>query len=108
MTTKAQPRLTISGSYTISDIKYDLLKIIAPYDGYMFNRKDTEQVRSLFNSYLGDLKFTGKIKEYNIYYTVKDNAITFDVGIKIYRDRAIKKLKIHVGTLQYPLTKVKK
>lgn len=99
--TQNQGPTYIHGYYSLQDIKYDLLKIIEPHDGYMFNRKDTEHVRGLFNSYLGDLRRAYKIREYNIYTTVKDNAITFDVSIKIHRDRATKKLKIHVGRLNY-------
>lgn len=92
----------MSGSYSIADIKYDLLKIIQPYDGMMYNRKDTDKLRQVFDAYLGDLRRADKIREYNIYYTVKENAITFDIGVKIQRDRTPKKLKIHVGMLQYP------
>lgn len=102
--TETKPRkqpLYIHGYYSLQDIKYDLLKIIEPHDGYMFNRKDTEHVRNLFNEYLGDLRRAYKIREYNIYTTVKDNAITYDVSIKIHKDRAFKKLKIHVGRLNY-------
>ena len=95
------PPLYISGYYTLHDIKFDLLKIIEPYDGYMFNRKDTEHVRGLFNNFLSDLRRAYKLREYNIYTTVKDNAITFDVTVKIHKDRAVKKLKIHVGRLNY-------
>jgi hypothetical protein len=95
------PSLYISGYYTLHDIKFDLLKIIEPYDGYMFNRKDTEHVRGLFNNFLSDLRRAYKLREYNIYTTVKDNAITFDVTVKIHKDRAVKKLKIHVGRLNY-------
>lgn len=91
---------TLSGNYSITDIKYDLLKIIEPYDGYMYNRKETERVRSLFDAYLSDLQKFNKLQQYNIFYTVKDNAITFDVSVKIHKDRSQKKLKIHVGTLQ--------
>jgi len=46
----------LMGYYNINDIKYDLLKIIAPYDGYMYNEKETNILISVFNSYLGDLK----------------------------------------------------
>tara|TARA_R110000851_G_scaffold210900_1_gene363444 strand:+ start:146 stop:541 length:396 start_codon:yes stop_codon:yes gene_type:complete len=95
------PSLYISGYYTLHDIKFDLLKIIEPYDGYMFNRKDTEHVRGLFNNFLSDLRRAYKLREYNIYTTVKDNSITFDVTVKIHKDRAVKKLKIHVGRLNY-------
>ena len=45
----------LTGYYNINDIKYDLLKIIAPYDGYMYNEKETEKLLSVFGSYLGDL-----------------------------------------------------
>jgi hypothetical protein len=99
MTTTEMTKL--SGIYSLHDVKYDILKIIEPYDGYMYNRKDTERVRSLVDSYLSDLKNFNKIVDYNIYSTVKDTAITFDVSVKIYRDRSPKRLKIHVGTLQY-------
>ena len=40
----------MSGFYNINDIKYDLLKIIQPYDGYMYNEKETNQLISVFNS----------------------------------------------------------
>jgi len=92
---------TIGGIYTLQDIKYDLLKIIAPHDGYMYNNKDTVKVRSLFNSFLGDLKKSYKIREYEIRDTEKENAITFDIEIRIHKDRSPKKLKIHVGRLLY-------
>ena len=101
MTNTPNTPYIIGGTYSLQDIKYDLLKIIEPHDGYMFNKKDTDNVRSLFISYLGDLQRSGKLREFNIYTTVKDTAITFDVSIKLHRDRAAKKLKIHVGTLQY-------
>ncbi len=95
----------IAGLYSIQNVKHDLLKIIEPYDGYMFNRKDTDKVRSLFISYLGDLRNSKKIYEYHIYSIIKENAITFDISIKLHKDRSAKKLKIHVGTLQYePIT----
>ena len=95
----------IAGVYSIQNIKYDLLKIIEPHDGYMFNRKDTDKVRSLFISYLGDLRNSKRIYEYHIYSIIKQNAITFDVSIKLHKDRSAKKLKIHVGTLQHtPIT----
>ena len=95
----------IAGIYSIQNIKYDLLKIIEPYDGYMFNRKDTDRVRALFLSYLSDLRNSKRINEYHIYSIIKENAITFDVSIKLHKDRSAKKLKIHVGTFQYtPVT----
>ena len=91
----------LMGYYNINDIKYDLLKIIAPHDGYMYNRKDTDKVRSLFESFLGDLRKAYKIREFVIRDTEKDNAITYDLEIRIHKDRSPKKLKIHVGRLLY-------
>ena len=41
----------LMGYYNINDIKYDLLKIIAPYDGYMYNDTDTNKLVSVFNAY---------------------------------------------------------
>lgn len=89
----------LMGYYNINDIKYDLLKIIAPYDGYMYNEKDTNKLVGVFNSYLGDLKKSYKIFSYEIADTEKENAITFDIQIKMQKDRSPKKLKIHVGKL---------
>ena len=96
-TATATDAYNISGSFSLQDIKYNLLKIIEPYDGYMYNGKDTTRVRGLFEAYLGDLKRCHKLQEYNIFSSVKDNAVTFDVSVKIQRDRSAKKLKIHVG-----------
>jgi hypothetical protein len=66
----------LTGYYNINDIKYDLLKIIAPYDGYMYNEKETEKLLSVFGSYLGDLKRSFKIFSFEIEHTEKENAIT--------------------------------
>jgi len=87
----------IGGTFNIQDIKYDLLKIIQPHDGYMVTKKQTQQVERLFKSYLGDLQGSYKIREYEVSATEKSNAVTFDVSVKIHRDRAPKRLKIHVG-----------
>lgn len=84
-----------------TDIKYDLLKIIEPYDG-IITKKQTKRVYDLFNSYLGDLKRDKSIKEYTITYTAKDKSITYDVGVKINNERSPKKLKIHVGVFTHP------
>ena len=89
----------LMGYYNINDIKYDLLKIIAPYDGYMYNDTDTNKLVSVFNAYLGDLKGSWKIFSYDIVNTEKENAITFDIQIKMQKDRSPKKLKIHVGKI---------
>ncbi|MDA9992172.1 hypothetical protein N9E03_00650 [bacterium] len=97
----------LMGYYNINDIKYDLLKIIAPYDGYMYNEVETNKLISVFNSYLGDLKRSYKIFSYEIADTEKENAITFDIQIKMQKDRSPKKLKIHVGKLWYEVNKAK-
>jgi hypothetical protein len=97
----------LMGYYNINDVKYDLLKIIAPYDGYMYNEKETNKLISVFNSYLGDLKRSYKIFSYEIADTEKENAITFDIQIKMQKDRSPKKLKIHVGKLWYEVNKAK-
>lgn len=95
----------IQGQYNINDVKYDLLKIIQPFDGYMYNGKDTDKVSSLFNSYLGDLRRSQKVFSYNVRSSEKNNAVTFDVQVTMHRERSPKKLKIHVGKLIYPLVK---
>jgi hypothetical protein len=89
----------IPGTYSIQDIKYDVLKIINPYDGYMFNKKDTDHVRNLIECYLRDLTNSRKIIGSNINSIVKDTTITYDLTVKINHDRSPKKLKIHVGRL---------
>ena len=97
----------LMGYYNINDVKYDLLKIIAPYDGYMYNEKETNKLISVFNSYLGDLKRSYKIFSFEIANTEKENAITFDIQIKMQKDRSPKKLKIHVGKLWYEVDRAK-
>jgi hypothetical protein len=91
----------IGGIYNLQDIKYDLLKIIEPFDGYMFNEKDTQHVSNLFTSFLSDLQTARKLQEFEVTTVDKDNAVTFDIVIRIHRDRSPKKLKIHVGRLQH-------
>jgi uncharacterized Fe-S radical SAM superfamily protein PflX len=93
----------IQGQFNINDVKYDLLKIIHPYDGYMYNEKDTVRVNSLFKAYLSDLKYSNKIFSYEIQNSEKENAVTFDVHVTMQKDRSAKKLKIHIGKLVYPL-----
>jgi hypothetical protein len=91
----------IGGIYNLQDIKYDLLKIIEPFDGYMFNEKDTQHVTKLFTNFLSDLQTARKLQEFEIISVDKNNAVTFDIVIRIHRDRSPKKLKIHVGRLQH-------
>lgn len=92
-------RYRIPGIFSIQDIKFDILKIIEPYDGYMFNKKDTDRVRSIIESYLSDLYHSRKIMSSNINTSVKDTTITYDILVKISQDKSPKKLKIHVGRL---------
>ena len=91
----------ISGSYNLQDIKFDLLKVMKPYDGFMFNEADTAKVTGLFHALLGDLKRAHKIYAFNITSSDKENAVTFDISVQIHRDRTPKKLKIHVGRFAY-------
>jgi len=86
---------------SINDIKYDLLKIIEPWDGVLMTNQ-WKPIYNLFSAYLSDLKESNTIKEYNVTYSMRDNSITFDVNVKINFERSPKKLKIHVGTFQHP------
>lgn len=99
--TTATAPYVIQGQYNINDIKFDLLKIIQPFDGYMYNGKDSDKVSALFNSYLGDLRRSQKVFSYNVRNSEKENAVTFDVQVTMHRERSPKKLKIHVGKLIY-------
>lgn len=85
----------------INDIKYDLLKIIEPYDGVL-ERGKTKPIYHLFVTYLNDLRKGGVIREFNVNTSTRDTATTFDVAVKVSADRTHKKLKIHVGVFQEP------
>lgn len=88
---------------SINDIKWDLIKIIEPYDGRLENKEDGgKKVYKLFNAYLRDLVFERKIQDFSIVSTSRDTAFTYDIAIKVSADRSPKKLKIHVGTFQTP------
>ena len=89
------------GRVSVNDIKWDLIKIIEPYDGILATNEGSERiVRRLFTSYLNDLKYVGLINDFNITSTIRDSAITYDVSIKMSQERSDKKLKIHVGVYQ--------
>ena len=93
---------------SINDIKYDLIKIITPWDGILENKPESEKIVSkLFNSYLGDLRKQHKITDFTIVSSLRDTAITYDVAVKISVDRSPKRLKIHVGVFTYPWIKRK-
>jgi hypothetical protein len=86
------------GRVSVNDIKWDLIKIIEPYDGILATNDGSERtIRRLFNSYLSDLKYADLIQQYEINGTVRDTAITYDVSVKLSAERSPKKLKIHVG-----------
>tara|TARA_B100001113_G_C21090936_1_gene614291 strand:- start:830 stop:1165 length:336 start_codon:yes stop_codon:yes gene_type:complete len=82
---------------SLQDIKFDLLKIIEPYDGVLYGETTYALVTDLFDKYLGDLKNWRMIADYTIASTERDNSITLDVAVKLSADRSPKKLKIHVG-----------
>ena len=86
------------GRVSINDIKWDLIKIIDPYDGVLASNDGSERtVKRLFWSYLSDLKYANLVSDYNITSMIRDTAITYDVAVKMSEDRSVKKLKIHVG-----------
>jgi hypothetical protein len=85
----------------ISDIKYDLLKIIEPYDG-IITKNNARIVERKFVSYLDDLKKETAIKEFNITFSQKNESIMYDVGVKLSTEKSPKKLKIYVSTFSYP------
>ncbi len=88
---------------SINDIKWDLIRIIEPWDGTLENKPESEEiVLRLFKSYLGDMQKQHKIQDFTIVGSIRDTAITYDVAVKISADRSPKKLKIHVGIFQPP------
>jgi hypothetical protein len=88
---------------SINDIKYDLIKIIEPFDGRLEGKAGSEKrVERLFKTYLVDLTKSRQIQDFNIVSSVRDTAVTYDVNVKINADRSPKKLKIHVGIFQPP------
>ena len=90
---------------SINDIKYDLIKIIEPFDGRLEGKAGSEKrVERLFKTYLVDLTKSRQIQDFNIVSSVRDTAVTYDVNVKINADRSPKKLKIHVGIFQPPWT----
>jgi|TARA_B110000503_G_scaffold137214_1_gene221047 hypothetical protein len=89
------------GRVSINDIKWDLIKIIEPYDGVLAPNEGSEQtVRRLFIRYMSDLKYAGLVNDFNVHSSIRSNAVTFDVSVKMSQERSDKKLKIHVGVYQ--------
>ena len=88
---------------SINDIKWDLIRIIEPYDGILDNTKHSEDImKHLFQAYLEDLVKVRMIQDYTITSVIRDTAITYDAAVKVSADRSPKKLKIHVGIFQHP------
>lgn len=86
----------MTATVSLNDIKFDLLKIIEPYDGFLETGKP-RPVRHLFIQYLNDLQKEKLIYDFSIDTADRDNAITFDVNVRMSPTRSPKKLKIHVG-----------
>jgi hypothetical protein len=91
----------MSQDISLNDIKYDLLKIIEPYDGVLEVGKP-RPVRHLFVQYLRDLQKEKSIYDFSIDTTDRSAAITFDITIRMAAGRSPKKLKIHVGVFTAP------
>ena len=93
---------------SVNDIKYDLIKIIEPYDGRLENKEPAGAIVSeIFQSYLKDLQKQRKVQDFEIFTTKRDTAFTYDISVKLDVERSPKKLKIHVGIFQYPWTEKK-
>lgn len=91
----------MTNTISLNDIKFDLLKIIEPWDG-LLEAGNPKPVRGLFNAYLSDLQKEKLIYDYSIDTSDRENAFTFDVNIKMSPTRSPKKLKIHVGVFTAP------
>lgn len=86
---------------SLNDIKFDLLKIIEPWDGIL-EANNPRPVRHLFIQYLNDLQKEKLIYDFSIDTMDRDSAVTFDVNIRMSPTRSPKKLKIHVGIFTAP------
>jgi hypothetical protein len=91
----------MSTPLSLNDIKYDLLKIIEPWDGCLAEGSP-RPVRQLFTAYLLDNQKDKTIYDFSIDTSARDKAITFDINIRMSPTRAPKKLKIHVGIFTKP------
>lgn len=91
----------MSNFISLNDIKYDLLKIIEPWDGVL-EQKNPRPVRQLFISYLSHLQKDKLIYDFSIDTSNRTDGFTFDVNVRIAASRSPKKLKIHVGAFQHP------
>jgi hypothetical protein len=89
---------------SIKDIKFDLLKIIEPYDGRM-EHKSNRPVQNLMLSYLYDLKNDKAIHDFSLNSSKSEKAHTFEIKIKRQQNDTLKTLKIHVANFQHPWVK---
>ena len=89
----------------MSDIKYDLLKIMEPYNGIILSDAEDgnqKKLRSLYKSYLEDLRIERRIYNFSIDTSVNEKSMTYEIGICLEQGRRPKKLKIHVGLFKHP------
>jgi hypothetical protein len=86
---------------SLNDIKFDLLKMIEPWDGVLENNRP-RPVRQLFIAYLNDLQKEKLIYDFSIDTSNRDAAFTFDVNIRMSPTRSPKKLKIHIRAFTTP------
>jgi len=91
----------MANAISLNDIKYDLLKIIEPWDGRL-ESNNPRPVRHLFIQYLNDLQKEKMIYDFSIDTTNRESAFTFDVTVRMSPTRSPKKLKIHVGIFTTP------
>lgn len=91
---------------SFKDIKWDLLKIIEPWNGIL-EEKNPSPIKKLFSAYLTDLQKKKLIHDYSIDVSDrivqnKKTAFTYDVNIQVIQNRNPKTLKIHVDTYNHP------
>ena len=54
------------GRVSVNDIKWDLIKIIEPYDGILATNDGSESIfRCLFTTSLIDLRYVGLVNDFN-------------------------------------------
>lgn len=85
---------------SLNDIRYDLLKIIEPHDGWLSPGK-TKPVRRLFIQYLLDLQHAKLINDFNVDSTDRGATMTFELSIRMTLGKPPKTFKIHVGVYEH-------
>jgi hypothetical protein len=86
---------------SLNDIKFDLLKIIEPWDGVL-ESTNPRPVRQLFIAYLNDLQREKMIYDFAIDTSERPAAFTFDINVRMGPTRSPKKLKIHIRAFTQP------